>query len=243
MGVCIIVARKRRKWFRKASDDPKLGSAATGSNDGLLPSDQPANSKPSSREPYDPLTWAQLNGIPVPNVDSSKRRSSRPRRSRLVMIHTSLEPIPEHEQWEFCSCSNDDDTSPLPESFHAWYQNRRHRLSSTRVPITARHTKNPVEEPPASPSSEGEGATGLRDIVNLSSRHARGVHMTSRALEQERGPTRHHDTGPRDSSNIDKRSTHLVQFLAPILLQEETKPSVTAQHADSAAISATARAA
>lgn len=67
--------------------------------------------------------------------------------------------------------------------------------------------------------------------------------MTSRALEQERGPTRHHDTGPRDSSNIDKRSTHLVQFLTPILLQEETKPSVTAQHADSAAISATARAA
>lgn len=195
MGVCVIVARKRRKWFRKASDDPKLGSAATGSNDGLLPSDQPANSKPSSREPYDPLTWAQLNGIPV---DASKRRSSRPRRSRLVMIHTSLEPIPEHEQWEFCSCSDDDDTSPLPESFHA---------------------KSPVEEPPASPSSEGEGATGLRDIVN------------------------HHDTGPRDSSNIDKRSTHLVQFLAPILLQEETKPSVTAQHADSAAISATARAA
>lgn len=195
MGVCVIVARKRRKWFRKASDDPKLGSAAAGSNDGLLPSDQPANSKPSSREPYDPLMWAQLNGIPV---DASKRRSSRPRRSRLVMIHTSLEPIPEHEQWEFCSCSNDDDTSPLPESFHA---------------------KNPVEEPPASPSSEGEGATGLRDIVN------------------------HHDTGPRDSSNIDKRSTHLVQFLTPILLQEETKPSVTAQHADSAAISATARAA
>lgn len=233
-----MVARKRRK----SSDDPRLGSTATGSNDGLLPSNQPANSESSSREPYDPLTRAQSNGTPVRDVDGSKRRSSRRRRSRLVVIHTILEPIPEHEQWELFMCNSDDDIPPLPENFHAWYQNRRHRRRSTRISISTRHTKNPVEEPHASPSSEEEGPTDLRDIVNLRARHARRVHITSRALEQERGPTRHHDTGPRDSTNIDKRPTHLVQMFAPILLQEETKPSVMAQHAESADVSATASA-
>lgn len=209
-----MVARKRRK----SSDDPRLGSTATGSNDGLLPSNQPANSESSSREPYDPLTRAQSNGTPVRDVDGSKRRSSRRRRSRPVVIHTILEPIPEHEQWELFMCSSDDDMPPLPENFHAWYQNRRHRRRSTRISISAGRAENPVEEPPASLSSDEEGPTDLRDIVN------------------------HHDTGPRDSTNIDKRPTHLVQMFAPILLRKETKPSVMAQHAESADVSATASA-
>lgn len=231
MGVYAIVARKRRKWFRKASDDPELGSGAAGSNDDLLPSDQPTNSEPPSRAPNDPLT-AQIT---VPDTDASKPRSSRPRRSRLVIIHTSLESIPEHEQWQFCSCSDDDDddTLPFPDSFHDWYQNRRHRKSSARIPDTAGHPKNPGEE----------GAAGLRDIVDLSSRHTRRVHLTSRALKQKGGPTRHHDTGPRDWTSINKRSTHLVQFLAPILLQEETEPSAVEQQVETTAVSATARAA
>lgn len=207
MGVYAIVARKRRMWFRKASDDPELGSGAAGSNDDLLPSDQPANSEPPSRAPNDPLT-AQIT---VPDTDASKPRSSRPRRSRLVIIHTSLESIPEHEQWQFCPCSDDDDDDTLPfrDSFHDWYQNRRHRKSSARIPDTAGHPKNPGEE----------GAAGLRDIVD------------------------HHDTGPRDWTSINKRSTHLVQFLAPILLQEETEPSAVEQQVETTAVSATARAA
>lgn len=226
VGVYALVAGRRKK----TSDDPELGSAVTTTNDNTRPSDQSANTEPSSRASGDLQRRTPSTGILVPDTDTPMSRSSRSRRSRISFIPTSLESIPEHEQWQFCFCSDsgdNDDTSPPPGSFHSWYLDYRCRILLRKISIMAGHTGNHGEARPSASLPHEEDTTTLHDFVNVSRRR---VHS---ALKRRRGPIRHHDTGPIASANINEQSTHLDQVPPSILRRgDRAEPSVAEQPAD-----------